>query len=409
MKPSFVWGLPRLSALMAIALILSMGCSDDNDDSSNPSNLDNTQELALIPTVAPDYSSGAHAVVQATAPYQAQAGLAPTISDISISTDGRFFYRMERLQSDSITKFDVLAPSAPIWQFSTIDSADQQAGVNSANPYALVPLADNKAYLIRYGAHTIWIVDPSVTQQGELKKGTLDLSAYGDADAIAEMVTGVIAEGKLFVFMQRLDRTSGWQPGTAYTAIFDTQTDIEIDTGSGNPLGLPGIALPVENPAKVQYRPEEKAIYVVGTGGYGSPPTYTGGIARIDVDSFETTKIVADGDLFANSNPMQITDFAILDNDQGYLVGYHGYQDNSLYRFNPSTGEVLPDPVAGQQHVNLPSIAIDSQQQLWVGTSSGVLVIDTATDEIKQDVIDLDGLTPASVGTGISFCQVPLD
>ncbi len=404
-----------LCSFLLFALLSVTGC-DDDDTADTANDLDNNhREYAVIATVAPDYSSGAHAVINAEPPRLAQTNLMPTISDLGISTYGRHFYRFERYQADNVSKFDVTAPNQVVWQFSTLDAEDEANGIASSNPYALIVKEDHKGYLLRYGAPTAWIVDPSVTQAGPFKTGSLDLSPYNDADGSPEMTAGVLVDERLFIVMQRLDRNASYVPGEAFVAVFDTRTDTEIATGVDNALGVYGIPLPIKNPVKMQYLPATGLIYIAGVGRYastwsGTPAEYTGGIVTLDPVTYRVVQVLDDGPVIEGYPDLQFNDLAVVNADQGYFIGLFGRQDAGLFRFNPQTGAVEGAAVAGLFAQDLASIAIDSQAKLWVGIAAadapGVMIIDTATDGIEEALIGLGGLNPAGVGTGITFCQV---
>ncbi|HCQ35422.1 MAG TPA: hypothetical protein DIU19_05870, partial [Alcanivorax sp.] len=108
--------------------------------------------------------------------------------------------------------------------YSTLGASD----TDSSNVYDLVFAAPDKAYMIRYGADTVWVVDPTAGRERNFKTGELDLSAYLPANTTGSpnMSAAVVVDGKLFIAMQRLD--SVFQPNnTAYVAVFDTATDEE--------------------------------------------------------------------------------------------------------------------------------------------------------------------------------------
>ena len=129
---------------------------------------------------------------------------------------GKYFYRIERYQADNVTKFDVAAPGTVIWQYSTLDDGETV----SSNPYDLVFASETKAYLLRWGRSTAWIVNPSATTQADFKIGELDLSAYADyADGVPGMAAGLILDGKLFIIMQNIDQSGDYTPGTPYVAV----------------------------------------------------------------------------------------------------------------------------------------------------------------------------------------------
>ena len=162
----------------------------------------------------------------------------------------RTFTGSEGIRQTTLPRWHVNAPNTPIWHFTTNDS-----GESDSNPYDLVFVNSTKAYLLRYGATKAWIVNPSATTQAGFKIGDLDLKAYADADGVPEMAKGVIADGKLFIILQRQDDFF-CPSNTAYVAVFDVATDTEIDTGMGEG-GMKGIPLSIkESPVHPVYRRE---------------------------------------------------------------------------------------------------------------------------------------------------------
>jgi hypothetical protein len=256
-------------------------------------------------------------------------------------------------------------------------------------------MSPTKAYLMRYGAAQAWIVNPSATAEEDFKIGELDLSAYDDGDGYPEMHTGVIVNGKLFIALQRLDRNNGWVPTTSYIAVFDTETDTEIDTGQGQG-SLQGIELPAKNPGGIQYLEENNTIYVQGSGDFGAtwtgrPAEYSGGIISVNPDTYETTLVVDDGN--ENDHPYgNISGLTVADSTKGYFVGYAGWGDNTLYVFNPTTGQVSG---AANDYLKNKNIAdmetgvyLDMNDMLWVcnSTDAEVVILDTTDDSIDEKI-----------------------
>lgn len=349
-------------------------------------------QKAVVATVAADFSSGAHSVVSVDpvgGPRSVQNQLLPTdVSDIALSAYGSYFYRIEKFQADNVTKFHMEAPTIPVWQYSTNDAGEE----GSSNPYGLVFLNDSKAYLLRYGKSIAWIVNPSAKTQDEFKIGELDLSAYADDDGVPEMAAGVIAGGKLFIVCQRL---ADFVPtNDAYVAVFDTATDEEIDTATENNAGLQGIALPIRNPMGIQQFGGE--IYVQGSGDLGADwagrdPAYTGGIIRIDPLTYAVEMVVDDGN--AADHPYgNISGMAIASADKGYFVGYAGWENNTLYAFNPATGVVsgpANEALAGKNIAGLDAGAYpDANGMVWVcnSTEAEVVILDPADDSIDERI-----------------------
>jgi hypothetical protein len=370
---------------------------------------------AIIATASP-YSAasatGAHCVASvdpAGGPRTIQTNLLPTDkTDIMVVAYENYFYRIERFQADNITKFDIAAPDTPIYQYSVLDSGD----TDSANPHGLIFLSAEKAYLLRYGKTTAWIVNPSATTEAEFKLGELDLSAYADQDGVPEMDAGVIVDGILYVTTQRLDRTDGWAPkNTSYVVLFDTETDEEIDTGTQNTDNVKGIALPGPNTGAIQYLADNDTIYIQAAGDLGSTyanrdPAYTGGIITLNPATYETALLVDDGD--DSDHPYgNISGMAIVSAEKGYFVGYAGWGDNTLYAFSPTTGDVSGEVSADLANINIAGMQsgayADKNNRLWVcnQTDAEVVILNTEDNTIDENLrTDLNPLMVAFTSEG---------
>ncbi|MDY6850449.1 MAG: choice-of-anchor U domain-containing protein [Thermodesulfobacteriota bacterium] len=356
-----------------------------------------------------DYTTYAHSLIPIDRPRTARNNLVPTDAETTVAAYGRYFYRIEKFRSDNVIKFDMDAPTTPVWQFSTNDAGSDV----SSNPYDLIFVSSVKAYLLRYGTTKAWIVNPSATTAAEFKIGEIDLSDYADADGIPEMAGAVIADGKLFIICQRLDRDNWWEPSnTAYVAVFNTATDTEIDTGKGGADGLKGIPLPIRNPLGIQYLSDNDTVYVQGIGSYGAG--YTGGIADLDPTTYDTNIVLDDGD--DNNHPYgRISGMALVSPTKCYFIGYDGWGDNTLYSFNPST-DAVADAVAGLEHKTLAGmdsgIYVDRNGMLWVCNASDaeMVIVNTANDSINQRVsTDLNPLRVVFCPTSASWLDTDGD
>jgi len=355
-------------------------------------------QTAVVATVAPDYSSGAHSVISVDpvgGPRTFENDLDPTISDITVSSYSNFFFILERTGRNNVTKFNVNAPGDVMWQWST------EGAETNSNPHDLVFASAEKAYLLRYGCNTAWIVNPSATEESGFKIGELDLSAYSVGGIAPGMHSGVIADGKLFITLQRMDAT--WTAQTAYVAVFDVSTDTEIDTGkgSGDMLGIP---LPIKNPGAIQYLAENTTIYVQGTGRYYGTLEYSSGIAAINPSSYDVSMVLDDGD--ETDHPYGfIARMAILSATKGYFVGYAGWGDNTLYSFNPSDPSPVGTAIQGFENIMIAGmesgVYFDRNNFLWVcnQTDARVDILNTTTDLIDESVGT--NLNPSKV----VFCQ----
>ena len=347
-------------------------------------------QTGVIATAASDYSSYAVSTISVdpkAGPRTVLNDLLPGSNGSTVKAFGRYYYRLEQYQADNVTKVDIASPNTPIWQFTTQDTGETE----SSNPSDMVFVSSTKAYLLRYGANKAWIVNPSATTEAGFKIGELDLSAYV-TDDVPKMQCGVIANGKLFIVLERLN--ASFCPGyTPYVAVFDTATDTEIDTGLGSD-GMKGIPLMINNPATMQYLPQNNQIYIQGVGsypGYCDPEyDYTGGIISIDPVTYASSMVLDDGD--ATTHPYGvISAMLMVSPTKGYFVGYAGWGDNTLYAFNPTTG-VVSGAVTGFQNINISSMHggtyLDKNDMMWVcdATHGAIKIVDTADNTLNESI-----------------------
>ncbi len=389
--------------------------------SSLPAQAD-TSQTAVVVSAAGDYSSGAHSVVSVEpvgGPRAITQDLVPSGSDMTVAAYGEYFYRMERSGANNITKFHVDQPTAAVWQYST---EEDETG---SNPHDLIFVNESKAYLLRFGSSTLWIVNPSATSEADFKTGEIDLSAYADEDGNPEMHSGVIVGDFLYVTLQRIDFSGGWGNyvyHTPWVAVFKTSDDTEVNTGKGDGTRK-GIPLPMENPGAIQYLASNHTVYVQGVGQYTNQ--YTGGIATISPTSYESTLILDDGD--ATDHPYgAISGMAIVSPTKGYFIGYAAWGDNTLYTFNPSDPDPAGTVVSGLENLSIggmeTGVYTDQNSMLWICASAydaetwsltdpKIIILNTSTDEIDETIntnltplrVVFAGeteLTPAESGSG---------
>jgi len=355
---------------------------------------------AAVATTASDFSSGSHAIVsEKDSVFESVNNILPTGSDITLAASGEFFYRIEKaFAGNNISKFSFADPQTVIWQYSVKD--DPQEAVLS-NPTDIVVLNEQKAYVMRYGKPVVWIVNPSATTEAEFKIGEIDLSAYSDSDGVPEMYSGVIADGKLFISIQRLNNFSPSE--IAYVAVFDTATDAEIETNYPGDL-VKGIPLEIRNMNNdMVFVASDNAVYIQGVGSFASTE-YTGGIERIDVASFETSLVLDDGTEADHPNG-RITSLAVVSATEAYFIGcadcdFSGsFSDYSLYRLNPATGDVEAVAITELQNTALNDLSLSPSGDLWVSSGNATLYVMNTADQSLIASIDTQ-LNPAQVVFG---------
>lgn len=259
-----------------------------------------------------------------------------------------------------------------------------------SNPHD-VAVVGAKAYVTRYGGGDLWIVDPATPGCGGFRIGTIDLGAYADADGIPEMDQMAVVDGRLFVTIQRLDRTRGFVP-TAFSSVvvIDTATDTVV----GEPIRLFGrnafgdaSGIVTEPGGRRLAVSTPGDIYAVGDGG----------IQWIDPDT-----LAAPTGFFATEDELggNVTDFVLVSATRGYAIVQGNDLRNHLVGFDPST------PGPGRRLFSregfLPDIALAPDGMLWIADQSrpsyGLRIFDPAREVfVTKRPIDL-GLPPFSIG-----------
>lgn len=392
MKVSFRSNQIKVATLMFVSFITA--CSDDDSSnvgvtslsgdfqaaiisvsaSSSEISLANTALVDDIDTVEVDESASSYDIING---YEGV-----DLTDMAIASYGKNYYRIGRYLQDSITKYSYENPNQIEWQFSV-----NMEGETGSNPYDIVFVSEDKAYVIRYGADSILIIDPSVSFNDEdnFQIGSIDLSAYNHEDQnVPFMSAAVLHEGNLYVTMQVMN--GDWVPGDAMLAIIDTTTDTEVETS--------GVNLLVKNPIDLDVLGD--SLYVSGIGRYANnwntPPTpaeYTGGIEKINLDDLSSVLLVDDGD--AEVHPYsQINGLTLVSETKGYFQSYVGWQDNALYEFNPTTGAVVETPLTGLSGIDMRVAEVSLEGELWVGVGDDaypeIQVIDPEDNSVIQTI-----------------------
>ena len=392
-----------LKAVVLTTLLMTLGAcssSDDNtQDTDNPGGpiigmpTDKTQ-LAFAFTRAANFGSGRIDRLSITDGNIVTGSYPATMSDNTVVTDGSNIYQIGRFNIDSVTRFDPQDTSVVDYQISVIgDSTD------TTNPQDLVFIDETKAYLTRRNSSSVLIVDPTPESDADFTFGEIDLSAY-DVD-FPNATDAIIVDDKLFVLMERLNDTTFTNDNVGYVAVFNTRTDAEIDTLQGL-NGLKGIELSVTNPTALQYNEATGSIYVVGRGNFFENPAVTadfhsGGIEVIEPTTYVHSLLLDDGT--DESNQGYFVDAEVVAPELGYLLTYQSFGVTTLRTFNPTTGDLAEEPVAGLENVDITTLALGPDNYLWVGindTTPGFILIDTTTGDIAPERVATE-LVPTDV------------
>ncbi len=346
----------RIATLVLITSTVA-ACSSSSDDGAamvGCAMLDtgeSTGAKMVVATRAGDYTSGQTETIALDGCAVSDGAYEATGSDIRVSSNGSDVYQLGRSSLDNITKYNIAGSNDPLYQYSVADANAMEG--EGANPYQLIFVSDTKAYLIRYDSAKMWIVNPSAQSEEEYKLGELDLSAYDSLDITPEANGAVLVGTRLYILMERQERRSQFDwvvERTGYVAVFDTDTDEEVDTGKGAADNLKGIPLAVTNPNNIQYSAADEMIYLIGRGNnFGTEEEgvnrYTGGIESIDPTSFDTALVYDDGTEETNNG--FVVDLVVVSATQAFVTTTNGWQSNSVYSFNMLTNTLGESALSG--------------------------------------------------------------
>ncbi len=375
----------RLITGLGLSLMFLTACSSSSD--SNPVDSgDDSASFAFAASRTPTFDAGQIERISIGDNIVASGTYPATLSDIRVRTDGTDVYQIGRFDIDSITRFSTTDLTTPTYQYSVL-----QGATSSPNTFDMIFVDDTKAYVLQYGGTSILIVNPSATSEAEFVTGSIDISAY-DVDA-PNAASGLIADGKLFVLMQRLTVFSVDKPG--YVAVFDIETDTEIATGMGND-GLDGIALTTFNPSKLQFVEESNEVLVVGRGNLNAIDAaqgdrYQGGIESIDATTFTLDMLVDDGTEANNEGFFFDSIYATA--TRGYIITAAGFGENTLRSYNPTTGLIDEGVVANLENEILTTLGVGPAGRLWVGRSEpvqGFTLIDPSDNSVVIERVATD-------------------
>jgi len=330
--------------------------------------------------VTTDFETGLLATVGVPPPHRVTHPTTPIHSDAVVRVAGDRVYIVNRFLGDNLQVLDPRRGLATLLQCST--------GPGS-NPHDVAVLAPDKAYVTRYDAKELWVVDPSAASCAAFLRATVDLSAWGDADGLPEMDQMAVVGDRLFVSLERLDRTRRFAPaGRSRLVVLDTASDAVVGvvelTGAnafGDASGL------VREPGSGKL--------VVSEAG-DIQRTGDGGLERVDPVTLTAEGFfITESDLGGN-----ITDFVLVSPSKGYAIVIDDQLRNLLLAFDPGRRVVTRRLLERTQY--LPDIALAPDGLLWVADDGlpapGIRLFDPRDDrELTRAAIDV-GLPPFSMG-----------
>lgn len=333
---------------------------------------------AIVSSASCDFATGglAEIALEDFAVLEHVVGAAEPDSVVRLQ-DERVFV-INRYSGSSVQEIDPGDSLKTLWRCSV--------GAGS-NPHDIVLIAPDKAYVTRYDATSLAIVDPSVGPScAGFVRAFIDLSAWADADGIPEMDQMVRVGDRVFVAVQRLDRDDFFRPATqgALVAI-----DIETDTAIG------AVELELTNPFTetkgLVYDPARDRILV------GGPGTLFSNLADGGIEAVDPKAMVSLGILLTGADlGGDLSDFTMLGSRRGYAIVAAESFEASVIEFDLEAG------VSGTPLITSPLLLSDieatEEGRLWVVDRDcfdpGLRVFDVAkNEEITAEPI-YPGLTP---------------
>lgn len=344
-----------------------------------------TPSFAVVQTVAPDYSGSEVVTLDPETEVVTKGYYIKDGSDYTVRSYNKDVFHIGRFFIDTIAKYNADALDTEVWSYTTQDTGDS----TSRNPYDIVSLSDTKAYILRYGSSKVWIVNPQATNADDFKIGELDLDSYiaeDNSNGTPNPSAGTIVDGKLFITLQRLN--DAYSPNTAYIAVFDTETDLEIETNANADDTVMGIPLVGVNPLGNSIVSKDGVVYVTTRNSYSDTDLTLSRVEAITASDYSLRTVLTADDIVENTSAF-IGSSAIVSATKGYLVAEETFFSpyrvlSTVYSFNPTTGVIADTAVAETGTEQISHISLDAANFLWISVSNpanpGVDVVNTETD-----------------------------
>ena len=344
-----------------------------------------TPSFAVVQTVAPDYSGSEVVTLDPETEVVTKGYYIKDGSDYTVRSYNKDVFHIGRFFIDTIAKYNADALDTEVWSYTTQDTGDS----TSRNPYDIVSLSDTKAYILRYGSSKVWIVNPQATNADDFKIGELDLDSYiaeDNSNGTPNPSAGTIVDGKLFITLQRLN--DAYSPNTAYIAVFDTETDLEIETNANADDTVMGIPLVGVNPLGNSIVSKDGVVYVTTRNSYSDTDLTLSRVEAITASDYSLRTVLTADDIAENTSAF-IGSSAIVSATKGYLVAEETFFSpyrvlSTVYSFNPTTGVIADTAVAETGTEQISHISLDAANFLWISVSNpanpGVDVVNTETD-----------------------------
>ncbi len=352
----------RIVAFSFAVAVFASACGSSGSSSSGGAS------ASGVFVVTSDSTTGSFSTVNKNS-REATESIGSIHSDAAVRAYGGLVYVINRLNADNIQVLDPNSGYSTTLQFSV------GAGLN---PQDIAFVNGSKAYVSRYGSAELLIVNPATGKQ----TGTINLSAYADADGIPEMAQMYITGGKLYVAIQALDRDSFFAPtGQSAVVVIDTATDTVITA----------ISLPFQNPFGAFVKLSNGLLAISCVGSFFAED---GGVATIDTAT-NTASASSVTEAFLGG---QIGNTVFTSNSKGFTIISDSSFNTILAMFDTSAGTV--QNLYQTDGFKLLCVATDGDE-VWVCDSS-----DSAPGVQVFDAGNGSQLTGSAISTGLPPRQI---
>ncbi|MCC7535525.1 MAG: hypothetical protein IT379_04905 [Deltaproteobacteria bacterium] len=378
-------------AFFVLASSAWTACAEDGDGSAAAcAGASTVRPFAVVAASTYTGGVGAYAFVPVDDPGAVATSCGRTSSDPVVRASGDRVFVLDRYRYDTLTVLDASRPGLPLVSQTSVADAPGADGVRQdANPWDALLLPDGRLYVTRWEQPTLAVVDPTA---GALV-GAIDLAPYADADGIPEMGWMALSRGRVFVALQRLDRTRRELPpaGPGLVVVLDPATDsvvATIELAHGNPA-TPMIAAPDD--------PED--LLVATSGLYRSlfeAPDSDGSIQRIDTESFT----VSDPLLTESELGGDLVDWTT-DLDGRRVFAVVGDTDlTRVVELDLASGGAPGEPLHTSSGFDLKFVRAGPDGRLWIG--------DRTRSSPRVVLVPMDGAS-ASSPTSVPLELPPVD
>jgi hypothetical protein len=405
--------LHRLPLFRFAAIALSFACTLS---AAVPEAFSDGRQHAIVTTIAADGSKGSYSRIDEalSGPFRfADHNMMETDFEVRAAFHKNNYYILEGGAIGRVTSFEIKWPGVPVQVYSARTPGEGE----DIRPWALVPVDERKAYLLRTGTSVAWIVDPLAESDAAFRIGTMDLGAAVDADNL-EMRCGVAVDDRAFIAVNVTD--AGGVFRNSYMVVIDTANDAVI--AADVEPGISAVPLEFNDVSAVQYLAATGKIYVQAAGLTDPVPDFTGGILAFDPDSYETDVIIDDDGPGVDHG--YTIGMAVVSASKAFFIAAESDTSHILYHFNPATGETTvvrhtrgEDYLKNKQFASKNGgIGLDRFNRLWISniTNRRIEIINTVPndnglyrDDTSQNDIPKDSGGLAMAPDQIVFVSEP--